>query len=161
MITPFKMESVAEKFDRFVAFGGYGVSGFVDKEVLLNCDLISDEDKSALKDYTIANEINGGAFNLYLGVKAGKDIVELHHMSSPYKTFTFELKLDYRLESIISEFEQMSGETLRKEFLNGRRLDAMKKETSGIMIDFKILDDETYGHYYKTILNGKVYIINK
>ncbi|MDE6660310.1 MAG: hypothetical protein K2J93_00615, partial [Anaeroplasmataceae bacterium] len=161
-----KQPSVTRTFDTFVAYGGYGVtSTLIKKEVWLKCDLISDEDKETLKEYLRSNGKDGfsanGRFNIYLGVKDGKDIVEFHHMYSPYKTITFDLKLNYKLESIISEFEQLSGETITKEFLNGRLIDAMEIDTLGIMIDFKKLDDGTYGHYYKAILSGKAYIINK
>ena len=162
-VAPFKLKNyINESFDRFVAFGGHGVSeGRLPIDVICNSNLITEEDKKILLDYKAAHSNSWMYFNIYMGVRDGKDIIELHHMYEPWDGFIFESKLNYPLESIITEFEEVSGVELTKEFLNGCILDAMFRQTLGILVDFKYTENNTYEIYYRATINDKVYIVNK
>lgn len=161
-VASFKQERyINETFDRFVAFGGYGVSGKVYIDVLCKSNLITEEDRIILLEYKAAHSGSWMYFNIYMGVKNGKDVIELHHIYDPWETLTFESKLSYPLESIITEFEELSGVKLTKEFLNGSVPDSMFRQTLGILVDFKYTENNTYEIYYRTTINGEVYAIDK
>ncbi len=163
-VSPNKLdeEYLEESFDTFVAFGG-GSRNMFSIDLLINSNLIKQEDKKALSDYTAScSGANNRYYNIYLGVKNGKDIIELHHLSKPYKIFKFSSNLDYTFDTIIQEIEELSGEKLNKEFLLGSNNDPLiGEETLGIVADFKKNENGQYSVYFKSILNGKLYMIDK
>lgn len=161
-VSPGKLDAayLEENFDTFVAFGG-GSRNMFSVDLLLNSNLINEEDKKVLSDYNSTCKGNK-YYNLYLGVKDGKDIVEFHHLSKPYKILQFSSNLNYSFEAIIQEFEELSGEQLSKEFLYESNSDALTgEETLGIVVEFKRNENGVYSIYFKTTLNGKVYTIDK
>lgn len=161
-VDPSKLDAeyLEQHFDVFVAFGG-GAKKMFPVDLLLNSDLIKEEDKLILSDYnSTSKESNNIFYNVYLGVKNGKDIVELHHLSKPYKTFEFSSNLDYTFESIIYEFEELSGKKLTQDFLCGA--DGNKsRETQGIFVDFTLLEDGTYGVYFISTIEDRIYAVDK
>ncbi|MDE6414381.1 MAG: hypothetical protein K2K48_03115 [Anaeroplasmataceae bacterium] len=159
---PSKLDAkyLEEHFDIFVAFGG-GPTEMFPIDLLLNSDLIKEEDKPILSEYNSSCKgFNNRYYNVYLGVKDGKDVVELHHLSDPYKIFEFSSNLNYSFESIIYDFEKKSGENLTQDFLCGADLDKSRK-TQGIFVDFKFLEDGSYGVYFISTIKDRVYIIDK
>lgn len=163
-VSPFKLnaEYLEENFDTFIAFGG-GLRGMISIDLLLKSNLINDQDKKVLSEYNEACKgTNNRYYNIYLGVKDGKDVVELHHMSKPNRIFKFSSNLNYKFELIIQEIEALSDEKLNKEFLQDSNTDSITgKETMGIIIDFKSLENGLYSVYFKCTLNDRVYIIDK
>ncbi|MBD5390893.1 hypothetical protein HDR67_02695 [bacterium] len=163
-VSPFKLnaEYLEENFDTFIAFGD-GLRDMISIDLLLKSNLINDQDKKVLSEYNEACKgTNNRYYNIYLGVKDGKDVVELHHMSKPNRIFKFSSNLNYKFELIIQEIEVLSDKKLNKEFLQDSNTDSITgKETMGIIIDFKSLENGLYSVYFKCTLNDRVYIIDK
>ena len=155
------MEYYDKYFDKFVAFGSASNNPYY-IDAILYSNLITKKDKSFLSRQKIQY------FNIYLGSKDGVDIILINSLDEPSKVFTFESVLDYKFESIIKEFEEMSGEKLTDAFLIGSNYDSsLRHETLGIIVEFKRIDDNfdegmySFDIYFKTTINGKVYAIDK
>lgn len=76
-------------------------------------------------------------------------------------TFTFYSPFDYKLESIIYEFEEMSGVALTQDFLCDSYIDERCHETQGILVGFKALEDGSYGVYFTSTIEDRIYLVDK
>lgn len=150
---------LVEMFDVFVAFGAEDRL-FID-EVILNSSMISEEDKKQLEIYINNIDDYKKYYKIHLGVKDGKNIVNIKHLTSPYGSFTFESTLDYDFTSIITGFENMCGKELTQDFLMSNDWDdILKVNNCGIHLYFKEVED-VYVPYYILRLDDKVYILDK
>lgn len=143
-------------FDVFVSFGEEMKS-----EILFNSNIISDDDISKLKQYLNANNKNDNQwFNIHIGIKDGKDVIYVKHLSRPYNLFMFDSNLDYEFQTIIDKFELLCGETLTQEFLMEREFDnALQVSYGGIDMFFKD-DGVIYVPYYILNINGKSFVLD-
>lgn len=148
-------EYLDENFDVYFAFCE-STKQIYTLEVFLNSNLLSKEDKKVFADQ------KNTYFDLNLGIKDGVDIVEITRLGySPY-VYQFKSNLNYSFESIIKEFEEMSGQKLTEEFLKGSYKDSViNSELLGIIVEFKRLENDTFGIYFRTTINGIVYVIDK
>lgn len=163
-VSPCKIDKkyLNEKFDQFIAFGSESSKQMFNIDLLLKSNLIDDEAKSELIEFAKPYDSKSIYFNIYLGIKNGIDIVELHLLVSPYNLFAFKSNLAYSYESILNEFELMCGEKLSDDFLTGSTYDpSIGVETSGILINFNEGKDGLSSIYFKTTINGKVYVISQ
>lgn len=150
-----------ENFDTFVAFGSHSNVLFTD-QMILNSNLITEDAKGKMIEYiNMQGDAYQKYYNIHIGVKDGKDIIYITHLSTPYTAFTFESNLDYDLLSIIIEFENMCNIQLSQDFLMSRNWDdELKINKSGIHLNFKEVEG-VYVPYYVLMINGNVYILDK
>lgn len=157
--------------DQIICFGPEGLFDFFTPEVILNSDILNENDENTLRQYLEEQaKLCSGEhqFTIYFGLKDGEEKIlvgDLHssnhdHHLSPPKIFYFDSNLDYSLESIVSDFEEMINIELTDEFLNSVNYNSLNL-VSGIILDFVDNGDNTYSPYYKVIIDGKVYVLNK
>ena len=177
MITPGKSTYLIEDtFDKFFAYGPRPIddetylpkhpfSSILEKpeyllsyDILLKMNMFDDEGISKIKDerskYLWHRFIyNDGSFlfNLYMGIKDGKDIILLRNQSHPTDELVFESIYNYSFSDIINRFEDMINEKLSDEFLNNKN--------TGIYVDFYI-KDEIYMPIYVLEYNSNIYKID-
>lgn len=157
------IQFLEEQFDEFFAFGAGSPANLFTLDIIINSNLIDENSKGELLSYKneYYKERNYEYFNIYLGKKDDKDIVYLFPLGEPNISFIFESKLDYKFKDIINEFEILCGDNLNKDFLYGKEFDnALRKETMGIILSFKRVDDK-YIPYYTMELKDKVYVVDK
>ena len=157
----FPKSLLTEIFDVFVAFGSNTVTLFTD-DIILNSNIISENDKNEFKKY-LASQVNDYQkyYNIHIGVKDGKDIIYIKHLTAPYADFIFESVLNYDFDLIIAEFESMCEKKLSQDFLMSCDWDnELKIDKSGIHLYFKE-EGGVYVPYYILMINEKVYILDK
>ena len=147
------------KIDKFIAFGPDRATNLFTSDLILKSNIISDSDKDVLRNYE-KNEYPNLFYNLYFGIKDGKDVVCLHHLGKPYNIIVFESDLDYSFQSIVEEFELQSGITLSDDFLNSSELDSMNKQMGGIVISFNEVDS-IFEPFFIAFIDGKTYLVSK
>ena len=169
-VDPGKYTDFAKKeFDTFFAFSGYWLEnmhqmGHDLNFDILRTDIISESDKDAIREFEKANGKSGKNvyyYNIYMGMKDGKDTVVLSRLIAPYQTFKFESNLQYSFSSVIEKFEEVSGEKLTQDFLCGSEWnDYYATEMGGITLRFVQNGYKNkYVPYYTVFINGKVYIL--
>ena len=168
-------EFIEKEFDELLAFGSWWLENGITftenvKFDLLGTDIISESDKDAIREFEKANGKSGKNvyyYNIYMGMKDGKDTVVLSRLIAPYQTFKFESNLQYSFSSVLEKFEELSGEELTREFLLDSTFDNdYYYSVGGISVRF-VLDALNYNHqkgksyiaYYIAIIDGQVYIV--
>ena len=153
--------TLIEMFDVFVAFGS-PTSLYITSDIILDSNIISKEDKEELKKY-LKYYANASSMYLkiHLGIKDGKDIINIKHLAYPYGDFTFECNLDYELSSIITDFEDMCHQELTQEFLMSSEWDdVLERNNGGIQLYFKHVDG-VYIPFYVLEICNEGYTLNK
>ena len=128
-------------------------------DFLLQTNMFSEDGKRQLKE--IKEKKNNRIYcNFYFGIKDNKDVILLKNNINPGEEYIFESVFDYSFNDIITEFEEMIGENINKDFLNGDNSYLMTGIISGIFVDFKLVDG-TYIPFYLLDYEGKTYKIEK
>lgn len=163
-ISPAKDSFYTENyFDSFIAFSGGSIE-FLHTDELLKTNLIDEESKQEIKAYSDRNTHNP-FFNVYLGIKDGKDTVVLTHMDAPYEVFVYESKLGYSLSDIVNKFEILSGKKLSQEFLKSSVFyEGFNYEMGGITMRFVQGYSDGFSkrflvEYYSAIIDGMLYVL--
>lgn len=162
-------EFIEKEFDELLAFGSWWLENGITftenvKFDLLGTDIISESDKDAIREFEKANGKSGKNvyyYNIYMGMKDGKDTVVLSRLIVPYQTFKFESNLQYSFSSVLEKFEEVSGGKLTQDFLCGSEWnDYYATEMGGITLRFVQNGYKNkYVPYYTVFINGKVYIL--
>ncbi len=168
-VYPGKAKNIVQSgiFDKLICFGPEVYLNLYQADTILNSNMISENDKVALKEYLL-NQQNEKAghinyFVVYFGIKDDKDIillVDVSPINNGAKSFYFESNLNYRFESIISDLEQMTNTTITDEFLQDAKYEN-GKQVAGIILDFNQDENGVNIPYYKVIINDQVYVLNK
>ena len=165
---PTGKEDRLEEFDTFFAFSGSDLVStsvaLLTAEEILASDLLSPTDKSTFeKEYKSKVKKAKGTleFQIYLGVKDGKDMVCVRSANSNYSLveFMFESNLEYTYDSVIKEFERLSGTTLTQEFLQDCERHQVLNQPGGITVFLVPNAEKTkYNLVFWSLINNQIYI---
>ena len=158
--------------DQIIAFGPEKADGTFDLSVILRSNLINEEDKQELKNYE--TEIkktypsHNVRFQIALGIKDGKDIIylidgcgyDIELEKTVNSVFIFNSNLSYSFDTLVNDFEELTGKELTNDFLNKSHYDDQHLQEYGIILAF-IEKDEQYQEYYILKLEGNVFILNR
>ena len=170
MVIPSKFNWVERGYvEKIICFGSEDYFHPYKEELIFNTNIISDADKEIFINYIEEqNKLSTddkNRFIIYFVIKDGKDIIQIddiNPVNNGSKTFYFESNLNYSFDSIVNDFENMTGTKLTDEFLNSSVYDKkLGKLVSGIILCFNLNDEGIYVPYYKVIIEGKVYVLNK
>ena len=158
--------------DQIIAWGPEKADGTFDLSIILRSNLISEDDKQKLKNYETEIKkiypIHSVMFQIALGIKDGKDIIylidrcgyDIKLEKTVYNVFIFNSNLPYSFDTLVNDFEELSGKELTNDFLNKSHYDDQRLQEYGIILAF-IKKDEQYQEYYILKLEGNVFILNK
>lgn len=164
------------KFDSYVAVGPEVGSNRFNLNVILNSNLLKEEDKNVLVEYskTVKEKVpeHNVRFVVCLGAKDDKDYVFLadiyydakSHNGYEITTFYFESNLPYPFSSLADEFEELTGEILTTDTIDCiTSYNDQNILECGIALCFEKLDDGTYKEYYlmKTYDKKQEFIVKK
>ncbi|MBQ3495118.1 MAG: hypothetical protein IJA76_00305 [Clostridia bacterium] len=157
---------IDEHFDTFFALSGEEplVLGPHDhpmlkaKELLLS-NFLNEEDKKIFQKH-VDKVGTGHTYVAFLGVKDGKEIMYLVvNSSSKSGGFTFESNLPFTYDSVIKEFERLSGTELTQEFLTDCTRNKVLDQPNGILFHLVPNADKTaYIFVFWANINGQIYI---
>ncbi len=144
---PGKYEKLAEKFDRFFAFGT-----IIHPKLIMGSDMLNENDFNTFSQHV--SKSGNEYYIVYLGTTKDVDIVLIIDWISS-ETFEFVSNLNYQYDEIISRFEQESGVCLTDEYLCGNQ----SNSEMGINLLFK-KSGEGYIPFYEAVIDNKAYVID-
>ncbi|MBR2933511.1 MAG: hypothetical protein IKC33_04280 [Clostridia bacterium] len=157
-------------FDTFFAYSGVNVDRniivLIDANEILASDLLSDADKAIFEKEHKAKQKstkrrNGPLeYEIFLGVKDGKDIVYIQsaNINSGLK-LVYESNLPFTFDSVIKEFERLSGTTLTQEFLQDCERHLVLNQPGGITVYLVPNAEKTkYNLVFWSLINNQIYI---
>ena len=142
-------------------------SVFIDKDVLLNSNIIDESAKNEISTYYNLLEKEKSTTNdiiLYYIYKEGKDLIYLkkindtsylNEKSIPVELY-FNSNLNYRFSEIIEEFKTKFNIDLENTSWTNGSID-----NKGVFIGFSINDNGIYIPYYYVIYEGEILIVNR
>ena len=158
-------------FDEFIAYGEKPVA-YYDYEMIINSDLLNEEDKKELYNFSKKEKFFSKekrcAYQVAFGKREGKDIVQLRLLYSYYyaytlrkksKTFVFESNLPYKYDDIILKIKSDYDIIVDNDVLSDCRTDDNGTYIRGLFINFDKVSDKEYKIFYILKLEDKSYNI--
>ena len=159
------IDIIKEYFDTFFAFSGYSIINgsyyyptLLAEELLLS-DFLNEEDKAIFEEHAESLDYKQ-RYVAFLGAKDGKEMMYIAvNLAPSMGEFVFESNLPFTYDSVVKEFERLSGTELTQEFLTDCTRNKVLDQQNGILFHLVPNADKTaYIFVFWANINGQIYI---